>query len=344
MRLPRLALSEVIERIAVLAAPRHRDLVRAMVSELESIADPAERRRFAVGAVLAIIRLALIGRPETQYNPTSRDPSMPAIPTEQLLRRHVVPFTVAFAFLTVLQLADFAARQFPLLSARGASTGTLFEALLLAVPFTIALTIPMAVFIAVLWVFSRLGADGVILEAQQERHGFRRLVGPVLGVAAVIAALMFVSNAQILPQANGRLSTLYAKSAHPNDRSMTFTELRQAARNAATDAGPGAAARAAGYEVEIQKRGALAAASLVLAIAGAAIAARFPRGGRWLVAGASVVVGLGYYISLVVGEALAEQQVISPVVGMWMANAILLSLVLLLALRSRGSTIQAVVA
>jgi hypothetical protein len=42
-------------------SPRHRELMRAMASELDSIDDPAERRRFAVGAIAAIVRLSLSG-------------------------------------------------------------------------------------------------------------------------------------------------------------------------------------------------------------------------------------------------------------------------------------------
>lgn len=354
-RRPRLSFSQIVERMAVLSAPRHRDLVRAMVSEFDTIADPAQRRSFAMGVILAIARMALsrfsamvLGAPsrllcfpETVTNLIPRDPPMPTIPAEQLLRRHVIPFAVGFTLLTALQLANFAARQFPLLSARGASIGTLLEALVLAVPFTIALSVPMAVFIAVSWVFSRLGIEGILLAVHRERHGFRRLVSPVLGAAAVIAALMFVSNAQILPQANKRLATLIADSpVQANDRSMTLGELRQAARSALTDARPGAAARAVAYQVEIQKKLALPAACLVLALAAVAIAFRFPRGGIRLVMGASAILFIGYYISLVVGEALADQRVISPGVGMWTANVILLSIVLLLLLPTGKGEIQ----
>jgi lipopolysaccharide export system permease protein len=91
--------------------------------------------------------------------------------------------------------------------------------------------------------------------------------------------------------------------------------------------------RAAAYEVEIHKKFALAAACVVLALAGAAIALRFPRGGVGLVIGASGVVFTGYYLSLTAGESLAERLVIPPFVAMWMANALLLAIVLLLVRR-----------
>jgi lipopolysaccharide export LptBFGC system permease protein LptF len=262
---------------------------------------------------------------------------MPELSTRQLLRRHVIPFAVTFALLTTLLLARSAARLLPRVSGRGDAGATLLEALLLAMPSAMALTIPMAVFIAVAWVFTRLGRDGTLAAARREPHGIRRLIRPVVVAAAVIAALTLVSNTEILPRANGRFTALFAEGPIPRtDRSMTLGELREAARNARADAGPDAAARAVAYEVEIQKKFALAAACLVLALGGAAIALRFPRGGIGLVIGASGVVFTGYHISLVAGEALADLQLVSPFVGMWMANAFLLALILLLAWRSGG--------
>ena len=60
-------LGRIVERIAKLSPPRHRDLVRGMVAELDSIADPAGQTRFALGAIAAIVRLVLSGctRPAT---------------------------------------------------------------------------------------------------------------------------------------------------------------------------------------------------------------------------------------------------------------------------------------
>jgi lipopolysaccharide export LptBFGC system permease protein LptF len=176
--------------------------------------------------------------------------------------------------------------------------------------------------------------EGVLTAAQRERHGVRRLVAPVLGAAAVIAALTFVSNTQMLPRTNARLAAVLAGAPlEPTDRTMTIGELREAASSARTDAGPDGAARAAALEVEIQKKYALAAACLFLALAAVAIAFRGPRGGIGLVVGASGVVFTGYYMSLVAGESLADRLVISPFAAMWTANAFLLGIVLLLVWR-----------
>jgi hypothetical protein len=257
-----LALGRIVERMAKLSPPRHRELVQGMVAELDAIANPAERTRFALGAIAAIARLALSGYGRTTVHALARfvgvrepedgatpgGPSMAKLTTRQLLRRHATPFVVSFTSLTVLLLANDAVRQVPALSARGVPAGAIVEVLLLAVPFTLALTIPMAVFLAVSWVFTRLGAAGVLASARRERHGVRRLVAPVLGAATVIAALAFVSNSQILPRTNARLVAVLAGAPQePGDRTMTIGALREAARSARTDRGPDGAARAAAY-------------------------------------------------------------------------------------------------
>ena len=259
---------------------------------------------------------------------------MSKLTTRQLLRRHAIPFVVSFASLTVLLLANHALQQVPQLSARGVPRGLIVEVLVLAVPFTLALTIPMAVLLAVSWVFTRLGKEGVIASARRERHGLRRLVIPVLGAAAVIGALTLVSNTQVLPRANARLvAVLTGAPPGPTDRTMTVGELREAARTAQISSGANAGARAAAYKVEIQKRFALAAACIFLALAGAATSIRFPHGGVGLMLGASTFLITLYYVSLVAGETLADQQVVPPLVAMWMANAFVLTVALLLVWR-----------
>ena len=257
-------------------------------------------------------------------------PQPPQPTTRQLLRHHAASFAIAFAVLTASLLALFAWRQVPPLVARGEPAGTIAALLLLAVPFTAAMTIPMAVLVAVLREFTRLGADGSLDAARRERDGVRRLVAPVLAGAAGVAVLALVVTAQVVPRANERLSAVIAgRTSAPSDRTMTIGELRAAARSAGPESEPEAVARAAAYEVEVQKKLALPAACVVLALAGIAIALHVPRGGAGLVIGASLAVLGAYYVLLVTGEDLADRLVVSPVVGMWGANALLLAAALL---------------
>ncbi|HUF29774.1 MAG TPA: LptF/LptG family permease [Gemmatimonadaceae bacterium] len=94
------------------------------------------------------------------------------------------------------------------------------------------------------------------------------------------------------------------------------------------------------YQVEIEKKFALAAACLVFVLLGAPMALRFPRGGVGLVIGASLAVFGLYYVGLIAGETLADKLIVSPFVAMWMANVVftIAGFVLLYMLRRSGST------
>ncbi|MBT8462942.1 MAG: LptF/LptG family permease [Gemmatimonadetes bacterium] len=329
--------------MAALCLPRHRDLVRGMIAELEAIADPTERRGFALGAMAAIARLTFWGLVASLVraaggfvHPNIGGLSM--LTPQALLRRLALPFVVSFGSLTALLLANYAVPLLPQLRERGVSTSTIAEVLLFSIPHTIALSIPMGVFLAVTWVFARLGKEGVLESVRDERHGRRRLIVPVLGAAAAIAAVTFVSNTEVVPRANAQLeAVLTGAPMEPNDRTMTLGELREASAAARAETGAVATRRALRYEVEIQKKFALAAACMFLALAGTAAAMRFPRGGKKLVLGASGLVFTGYWLSLVAGESLADQAVVSPVLAMWMANVVTLGFVLLLLWTPGGS-------
>jgi lipopolysaccharide export LptBFGC system permease protein LptF len=250
----------------------------------------------------------------------------------QLVRRLATAFAISFALLTGSLLTNYATKQLPLLSARGDPTSIMVEYMLMAVPFTAAMTIPMSVLVAVLWVFTRLGKDGTLAAARSERHGIRRLVTPLLRAAALVAALTLVMNDQILPRANARLSALQSGVAthQRGDREMTIWELRAEARNARANDGPDGLVRAVALDVEIQKKLALAAACVVLALAGVALALLIPSGGVALVIVASWLVFPVYYVGLIAGEALADRLLVSPFVAMWLANALLLPPALLI--------------
>ena len=99
-----------------------------------------------------------------------------------------------------------------------------------------------------------------------------------------------------------------------------------------------------GNQVEIEKKFAIAAACVIFVLLGAPIALRFPRGGVGMTIGVSLGVFGLYYVGLIVGEALARRDRLSPFIAMWAANAILLTIGIILTVRlghegatSRGS-------
>src|SRR5207245_11065402 len=85
----------------------------------------------------------------------------PAVRTisRYLLRQHVAPLGFALAALTALMLVNTIAKQLSGLLGKGLPTGVIVEVFVLSIPFIVAVTLPMAVLVAVLPVFTRLAAD-----------------------------------------------------------------------------------------------------------------------------------------------------------------------------------------
>src|SRR5256884_1951316 len=125
-----------------------------------------------------------------------------------LLRQHVAPLGFALAALTSLMLLNQIAKQFGSLVGKGLPWSVILEVFVLSVPFIVAVTLPMAVLVAVLHVFTRLAGDNEITALQASGVSVARVITPVLGGAAVVALLSFLWNDQVLPRSNHRLRTL----------------------------------------------------------------------------------------------------------------------------------------
>jgi lipopolysaccharide export system permease protein len=125
-----------------------------------------------------------------------------------VLKEHVGPLLFALATLTSLLLLNQIAKQFGNLVGKGLEWSVIGEFFMLSVPFIIAMTLPMAVLVAVLYAFSRLAAENEITALKASGVGHFRIIRPVLWGALGIAFLMVWFNDQVLPRANHRLSTL----------------------------------------------------------------------------------------------------------------------------------------
>jgi lipopolysaccharide export LptBFGC system permease protein LptF len=273
-----------------------------------------------------------------------------------LLRRHLAPFALALAALTSMMLFNQMAKRLPALLDQGVPGRIIVEVFILSVPFILAMTVPMAVLIAVLRVFTRLASDRQIPTVQAGGVSALRLITPVLGGAACLATLTFLCNDQILPRSNHRLREILIDIQHQravfttrqldkSDREMSISEMQAAGRSARAEAdtaeitgrqsvAEAARQRAASYQVEIQKKYAMAAACLVLVLFGAPVALRFQSSGVGLVIGMSVAVFVVLYIGLIGGEDLGDRLMVSPFVAMWTTNIIFASIGLLVLSRT----------
>jgi lipopolysaccharide export system permease protein len=130
------------------------------------------------------------------------------IVTRYLLREHFGPLVFAVTTLTSLLLLNYIARKFADLVGKGLPWNVIGEFFVLSVPFTVALTFPMAVLIATLYAFSRLAADNEISAMMACGISTKRLMAPVLGAGLVLSIGMVWFNDQLLPHANHRLAGL----------------------------------------------------------------------------------------------------------------------------------------
>lgn len=125
-----------------------------------------------------------------------------------VLKEHVGPLTFALVALTSLMLLSFISRQFGELVGKGLPWSVIGEFFLLSIPFTVALTVPMSVLVAVLYAFSRLAAENEITALKASGVSPWRLVAPAIAGGLVWSLGLLAFNDQALPRANHRLKIL----------------------------------------------------------------------------------------------------------------------------------------
>jgi len=140
-----------------------------------------------------------------------------------LLRQHVAPLVFALAALTSLMLIQQVAKQLSGLLGKGLPPGVIAEVFVLSLPFIVAVTLPMAVLVAVLHVFTRLAGDNEMTALQAGGVSVARVVAPVLAGATGVALLSFLWNDQLLPRTNHELRTLQVDIARKKP-SLTLKE------------------------------------------------------------------------------------------------------------------------
>jgi lipopolysaccharide export system permease protein len=125
-----------------------------------------------------------------------------------VLKEHVGPFVFSISALTSLMLLQVVARKFGDLVGKGLSWQVIAEFFVLSVPYTLAMTLPMGVLVAVLYAFSRLASENEITALRAGGVSNRALMVPVL-IASIFASIgLLAFNDQVLPPANHRLATL----------------------------------------------------------------------------------------------------------------------------------------
>ncbi|HSM09865.1 MAG TPA: LptF/LptG family permease [Gemmatimonadota bacterium] len=148
-----------------------------------------------------------------------------------ILRQLVAPFGFSLAALTTLMLLDQVAKTFDLLVGKGLGWQVVAEVFALSIPFLMAVIVPMAVLVTVLYTFTRLASDNEINAMKASGVSLLRITLPAVGAAAVVAVGLYWFNDNVLPESNYQLQSLRRSISQ---KSPTFA-LRERSVNEVVD-------------------------------------------------------------------------------------------------------------
>jgi lipopolysaccharide export system permease protein len=150
--------------------------------------------------------------------------------TRYLFRVHLGPFLFALLALTGILFVNVIARRFEQFAGKGLGLQVIFEVFLLSMPHILALTLPMAVLVSVLYAFATLTADNEITALKASGTNLIRMIMPLLVVAFLFAGGMLWFNDRVLPDSNHALKNLMmdigAKTPTLQLREQVINQLR----------------------------------------------------------------------------------------------------------------------
>ncbi|MEP6992448.1 MAG: LptF/LptG family permease [bacterium] len=125
-----------------------------------------------------------------------------------IIREHLGPFAFALTALTSLMVLNFISRQFGELVGKGLPWSVIGTFFLLSIPFTLALTVPMSVLVAVLYAYTRLASENEITALKANGVSPWTIVTPAIVGGVVMSIALLAFNDQVLPRSNHALKTL----------------------------------------------------------------------------------------------------------------------------------------
>jgi lipopolysaccharide export system permease protein len=128
--------------------------------------------------------------------------------TRYLLRLHAAPFVFALSALTLLLLLNEIGQRFSKLLGKGLEWTIIARVFVLSLPFILAVTVPMAVLIAVLYTFNQLAADNEITALKASGIHLPRLLAPLAVAGMLVGGALVVFNNTLLPSSNHKLALL----------------------------------------------------------------------------------------------------------------------------------------
>jgi lipopolysaccharide export system permease protein len=128
--------------------------------------------------------------------------------TRYLLKAHLGPFLFALFALTGILFVNAVARRVQDLAGKGLPTSVILEVMYLSLPHILALTLPMAVLVAVLYAWATMAAENEITALKAGGVSLIRLIVPLAVAGFMFAGFMLWFNDRVLPETNHRLKNL----------------------------------------------------------------------------------------------------------------------------------------
>lgn len=128
--------------------------------------------------------------------------------TRYLIRIHIGPFLFALCTITGLIFLNAVAQRVNDLVGKGLAWDVILDFLLLSLPHTIALSLPMSILVAVLYAFSEMTSANEITAMAAGGIRPTRVLGPLLFMGVLGTGVMLYFNDQVLPESNHALKNL----------------------------------------------------------------------------------------------------------------------------------------
>lgn len=125
-----------------------------------------------------------------------------------VIRAHLGPFLFSLSAITGLIFVNAIAQRVDSLVGKGLPWTVIVEFLVLSVPHTIALSLPMSVLVAVLYAFSSMAASNEITAMAAGGVRPARIMAPVFGLGVIAMLVMLFFNDTVLPESNHALKNL----------------------------------------------------------------------------------------------------------------------------------------
>jgi len=118
------------------------------------------------------------------------------------------PFVITLVTITFVLLLDEIINLLNLIIEKDLDFLTIINIFSLALPFLLALSIPMSVLMATILAFGRLSVDSEIIAIKSGGINIFRLVRPIYLLAILLSLFMVYFNNKILPDTNHKFSNL----------------------------------------------------------------------------------------------------------------------------------------